>query len=209
MKLYSYPPAPSPQRVHFFMKEKGIDLPVEVIDMMAAEQLGDAYKAINPRGTVPALVLDDGTVISDVVAIYRYLEMIFPDTPLLGADAKEQALISEWDHRIEMEFLTAIAEALRNHGRSFKGRAFPGDLDIEQIPELVARGRLRAEAFFNILDQQLASNVYVAGEKFSAADITAFVGIRFCAWIKLAVPEEMVNLQRWLLAVSQRPSMAT
>jgi glutathione S-transferase len=209
MKLYSYPPAPSPQRVHFFMKEKGIDLPVEVVDMMAAAQLGDAYKAVNPRGTVPALVLDDGTVISEVVAICRYLETMYPDTPLLGADAKEQALITEWDHRIEMEFLTAIAESLRNHGRSFKGRAFPGDLDIEQIPELVPRGIHRAEAFFKILDQRLANSAYVAGKEFSAADITAFVGIRFCAWIKLAVPEEMEHLQRWLLAVSKRPSMAT
>lgn len=208
MKLYSYPPAPSPQRVHIFMKEKGIDIPVEIIDMMSAEQLSDDYKAINPRGTLPALVLDDGTVISEVVAICRYLETTYPDKPLLGADAKEQALITEWDHRIEMEGLTAIAESFRNRGRTFKNRAFPGALDVEQIPELIARGVMRAEAFFKILDEQLSNNLYVAGNRFSAADITAFVTIQFAGWIKLEVPAELSHLERWLADMSKRPSMA-
>ncbi|MBT8151992.1 MAG: glutathione S-transferase N-terminal domain-containing protein, partial [Gammaproteobacteria bacterium] len=130
MKLYTFPPAPSPQRVHIFIQEKGIEIDTEFVDMMKAEQLAAEYKAINPRATVPALVLDDGTVIAEVVAICRYLEVTYPDTPLLGSSAREQALVCEWDHRLEMECMSAIAEALRNKGEAFKHRALPGALDL-------------------------------------------------------------------------------
>ncbi len=207
MKLYSYPPAPSPQRVHIFMKEKGIAVPTEFIDMMKQEQLRDEYKAINPRGTVPTLVLDDGTMISEVTAICRYFEAINPGNPLFGSDAKQQAVIAEWDHRIEMELLTGIAEAFRNRGEAFKNRALPGALDIEQISELVPRGIKRINFFFEILNEQLVNNAYVAGDSFSVADITAFVCVNFAGWVKITVPEEQTHLRRWLHEMSQRPSM--
>jgi len=207
MKLYTYSLAPSPQRVHIFMKEKGIDIPCEEVDMMAQAHLSDEYKAINPRGTLPALVLDDGTVISEVAAISRYLEAANADAPLMGVDAKQQALICEWDHRIESELLAAIADALRNKGGAFKDRALPGLLDLEQIPDLVTRGKKRISAFFEILDAQLASNEFVVGDSFSMADITAFVGVSFAGWVKMSAPEELVNLHRWYKAVSERPSV--
>ena len=204
MKLYTYPPAPSPQRVQLFMQEKGIELPAETIDMMKQEQLGDDFKAINPRSILPTLLLDDGTVLSEVIAICRYLEASFPETPLLGTSAKQQALISEWDHRIEMECLAAVADALRNKGDGFKHRALPGALDIEQIPDLIPRGILRVNAFFEILDKQLSQNTFVAGEHFSMADITAFVCVNFSGWIKVAVPETLDHLTLWHNAMSKR-----
>jgi glutathione S-transferase len=206
MKLYTYPPAPSPQRVALFMKVKNIELPIELVDMKTQAHMSESFKKVNPRMTLPTLVLEDGTVISEVVAICRYLEAYFPDysPSLLGEEAKEQALICEWDHRIETELLLAIADALRNRGQGFKDRALPGALNLTQIPELVPRGLKRIEAFFAILDQQLSSNEHIAGQKFSVADITAFVAIKFSAWVKVEVSEQYVHLHRWFKQVSAR-----
>lgn len=206
MKLYDFPPAPSPQRVRMFLNEKGLSPPVTQVDMAANEQLGEAYQSINPRGTVPALVLDDGTVLSEVVAIYRYLEAIQSEPPLLGSSPAEQALITEWDHRVEMELMIAIADTLRNGSKSFAHRALPGRLDVEQVPELVERGKLRIMAFLDILDQQLASNDYIAGDSFSAADITAYIAVGFCSWVKISIPESLANLSAWYEKISDRDS---
>ncbi len=206
MKLYTFPPAPSPQRVHMFLKEKGIEIPFEQVDMMKQEQLSDTYKSVNPRGTLPALVLDDGTVISEVVAICRYLDATYAENPLHGADPTQQALVTEWDHRIEMECMMGIAEALRNKGDAFKNRALPGPLDIEQIGELVPRGLKRIAAFFEVLDEQLATHQFVAGNSFSVADITAFVAVNFASWVKMSVPDELTHLKRWHAEVGKRPS---
>ena len=208
MKLYTFPTAPSPQRVHLFLQEKGIEIPFERVDMRANAHLGEEYKAINPRGTVPALVFDDGTVISEVVAICVYLEAAYPDKPLLGSNPKQRALISEWDHRVEAEGLMAIAEAMRNSSKAFKDRALPGPLDLEQIPELAARGVIRLKAFMQVLDTQLSHNSFVAGDEFSVADITAFVSVGFARWIKVEIPEELVHLHRWRNAIAERPAIA-
>ncbi len=204
MKLYTFPMAPSPQRVHVFMKEKGIEIPCEVIDMMKAEQLGDAYRTINPRCTLPALVLEDGTVISEVVAICHYLEKAYPDAPLYGKDAKNAGIITEWEHRAEVELGSAIADALRNKGEAFKGRALPGALDVEQIPELVDRGHKRIAAFFEVLDKQLEDNQFIAGDTFSAADIAVTIFVNFAAWVKATVPESLVNLTGYMQRQANR-----
>lgn len=209
MKLYTFPSAPSPMRVHIFMQEKGIDIATEVVDMKVGAHLSEAYKAINPKTTVPALVLNDGTVISEVVAICRYLEASHPDKPLMGVTAKQQGLICEWDHRVESEGLMAIAEALRNQGEAFKHRALPGALDVEQIPSLVPRGHQRILAFMKVLNEQLENHAFVAGDDFSVADITAWVTLQFSRWIKEPVPEAFDNLHRWLSEMAKRPSMST
>jgi len=208
MKLYTFPSAPSPQRVHLLLKEKGVEIPCEFVDMKNVAHLSDEYKAINARCTVPALVLDDGTVISEVVAICHYLEALYPDVPMFGHDPKEKALISEWDHRVELECLLGIADALRNRGDAFKGRALPGALDFEQIPELVPRGIARIKGFFEILDTQLANNRFVAGDTFSMADITAFVAVGFSRWVKVEVPAELSNVHRWHQEVAKRPAFS-
>lgn len=207
MKLYTFPSAPSPQRVHFFLQEKGLEIPCESVDLRSGEQLGDAYKSINPRCTVPALVLDDGTMISEVIAICRYLESAYPKNPLMGVSAQEQALICEWDHRVEQECLLAIAEVLRNRSDAFKGRALPGALDVEQIPALVDRGFKRIDAFYKVLDHQLSMHPFVAGCSFSIADISAFVAVNFARWIKVDVSADLSHLHRWKADVAKRPAM--
>lgn len=206
MKLYDCAMAPSPRRVRLFLAEKNIKIATEQVDLMKGEQFSETFKAITPRCTVPALVLDNVTVLTEVIAICRYLEEMNPDHPLLGQTAVEKALIAEWDHRIEMECLWAIAESVRNASDAFQNRAFPGALDVEQIPQLVERGKKRASAFFGIIDQQLVQSKYIAGEQFSMADITALVAVDFASWVKLTIPDDLTHLKSWYEDVSQRPS---
>ena len=206
MKFYDYAAAPSPRRARIFMAEKGVDIDAEQVDLAVKAQFEDAYRAVNPRCTVPALVLDDGTVLSDNVAIARYLEEVFPEPPLLGTDPVEKALVAEWMSRAEAEGLLAVAEALRNRSEFFKDSSITGPQRYAQVPELVERGRARAEAFFVELDARLADHAYLAGDRFSAADIAAFVFVDFAGWIKLTPPDGLAHLKRWYEAVAARPS---
>jgi len=206
MKLYDCTTAPSPQRVRIFLAEKSMDIPLVQVNLRDGEQLGDAFRKINPDCTVPVLELDDGTRISEIFAICQYLESQYPEPVLMGRDAVEQALISMWNSKIEQNGLAALAETLRNRAKGMQDRALPGPLNLAQIPELVDRGRIRTEAFFDRLDDQLSNNIFVTGEQFTMADITAFVMVGFAGWSKIAIKDSQRNLKRWYDSVSQRPS---
>ena len=206
MKFYDCAQAPSPRRVRIFLAEKGIELPVVQVDLRAGEQLGEAFRAVNPDCTVPVLELDDGTRITETFAICQYLEAVHPEPPLMGRDPTEAALVTMWNARIEQHGLAAFAELFRNFHKAFQGRAVPGAVDCEQIPALVERGRKRGEAFFNRLDRHFAGSDYVVGSEFTLADITALVGIDFAAWSKIEIGPERPHLQAWHDRVSSRPS---
>jgi glutathione S-transferase len=206
MKLYDCTPAPNPRRVRIFLAEKGIVVPTIQVDLRANEQFSPAFRAINPDCTVPVLELDDGMRISDVMAICVYFETSQPEPALMGAGAQDRANMSAWQRRVERDGFFAVAEAFRNSARGFKGRALPGADDYEQIPALVERGRARVAKFFAMLDAHLAGSEFVAGKRYSIADITALVAVDFAGWIKLAVPEDCGHLRRWYGAVSARPS---
>ncbi|MEZ5573484.1 MAG: glutathione S-transferase family protein [Halioglobus sp.] len=197
MKLYTYDPAPNPRRLALYLHCKGIELDTQQVDMMAAEQLTDAYRQINPAATVPALVLDDGTTLSEVIGIFTYLEALHPEKPLMGSTAVERALIASWCHKLFTGLMLAIASVLRNRGKSFVNRALPGPLDTPQIPELVERGLLQIRHILPELDKHLASSTWLAGEHFSVADIDLLVAIDFLAWIRETVPEECRHLKAW------------
>jgi glutathione S-transferase len=192
--------------VRIFLAEKGEQIPTVEVDLRGGGQLDEEFRERNPDCTVPALELDDGTVISESFAICQYLESVFPEPPLLGRDAAERARATMWNARIEFQGLSAIAEAFRNHAAGFRNRALTGPDDYEQIPALVPRGRQRTEAFMRRMDEHLGDNEYVLGDYFSIADITAMVAIDFSAWIKLSVPAELAALRRWHESVSARPS---
>ena len=206
MKLYDCTTAPSPQRVRIFLAEKSIDIPLVEVDLRDGEQLGDAFREINPDCTVPVLELDDGTRISEIFAICQYLESQYPEPLLMGQNPLEQAMVSMWNSKIEQNGLAALAETLRNRARGMQDRALPGPLNLAQIPQLVERGRIRTEAFFDRLDDQLQDNAFVSGEQFTMADITAYVMIEFAKWSKLSIKDSQQNLQRWYDLVSKRPS---
>jgi glutathione S-transferase len=197
MKLYTYDPAPNPRRLTLFLKLKGIEIETQQVDMMVAEQLTEAYREINPACTVPALVLDDGTLLTEVIGMYTYLEELHPALPLLGTTATEKALVISWCHRVFNGLMMAIASALRNRGKSFQNRALPGPLDTAQIPELVDRGILLVHHLLPELDAHLARSTWLAGDNFTVADIDLLVCVDFLAWIKQSVPEDCRNLQAW------------
>ncbi|QNL20273.1 glutathione S-transferase [Hyphobacterium sp. CCMP332] len=198
--------APSPRRARIFIAEKGLAIPTVQVDLRHKEQLGEAYKAINPRCTVPALKLPDGRVLGDNASIARYLEEIRPDPPLMGRDPVEKAVVAEWNAIAESDGLLAMAEVIRNSLPGMKGRALTGPKDYDQIPELAERGRARIGNFFELLDRRLSEQAYLGGEAFSVADITAFVVIEFAGWVKLVPDENHSALRSWYEAVSLRPS---
>jgi len=208
LKFYDCKTAPSPRRVRIFMAEKGIDIETVQIDLGAGEQFGDVFRAINPDCVVPALQLDDGSCLSEVIAICHYLEARYPEPALLGTSDEERARILMWNCKVEQQGLWSVADAFRNSAKGLQGRALPGMVAYPQIPELAERGRGKVEQFFRRIDDQLADNEFIAGDRFSIADIAAVVVVDFSSWIKLSVPEDADNIQRWYKAVSARPSFA-
>lgn len=205
LKLYQSAGSPNSRRVRIFLAEKGLSIPLVPVDLGQGEQHSEDYRAINPRRVVPTLVLEDGTAIGEVPAIIRYLEEAYPQTPLLGETAKEKALVAMWERRAELEGFATVMEAIRNAAPVLKGRAIAGPYDYEQIPELAERSKLRVKNFFADLDARLAGVPFVAGDRFSVADITALVTVDFAAKaIDFPVPEEHVALKRWYDQVSKR-----
>lgn len=206
MKFYDCSTAPSPRRVRIFLAEKGIELDTVQVDLRNGEHLSEAFRAINPRCTVPVLELDNGSRLSEALAICRYLELEHPEPVLFGDTAQAQARVLMWNAVCEQDGFHAVAESLRNSARGFRNHAVVGAEDHAQIPALVERGRRRALAFLAQLERQLGTSPYVAGETFSLADITALVTVDFAGWIKLAVPETCAAVQRWYAEVAARPS---
>lgn len=206
VKLYDFAPAPNPRRVRIFLAEKGVSIPIEQINLREGLQFTPAFRAINPDCTVPVLELDDGTRLTEVAAICRYIEELHPEPPLMGLGAKEAAIVEACQRKIEFKGLLGAMDALRNSVPAFKGRALPGPDNYEQIPELAERGRARIQHFFAWLDQHLANSEFISGAKFTIADITAMVVVDFCGWVKLAPSEDQAHLRRWHAAVSARPS---
>jgi glutathione S-transferase len=202
MTLYDGGRAPNPRRVQIFMAEKGLDIDRIQIDINKLEQRSEAFTRINPMQRLPVLVLEDGTVIAETVAICRYLEEIHPEPPLMGVDAKDRALVEMWQRRIEFGFLMPVAFAFRHlHPAA-------AHLEEPQVTEWGAVNQPRAREFMEFLDRELASRPFMAGNRFTIADISAVVGYQFLKPARIPYPEDLANLQRWYGEVSQRPSVA-
>ena len=198
MKLYTFDAAPNPRRLNYFLKYKGIEIETEQVDLGPGQQQhSEEYGRINPLRTVPTLVLDDGSILTEVIGQCVYLEELYPEKPLLGTTAMEKGLVINWDHRLFITGLMAIADAFRNSHPAFEGRGMPGPIPLPQIPELAERGTIRLEHFWPSMDAHLAGNTWVIGDSFSFADIDLYCAVEFAAWIKSGIPEECENLKRW------------
>jgi glutathione S-transferase len=206
MKFYDCSTAPSPRRVRIFLAEKRIDIQTIQLDLRNAEQLSESFRKINPRCTVPVLELDDGTCLTDTLAICHYLESKYPEPNLMGRDGREQALVMNWHEQVMTEGFLAGAEALRNFAKGFANRAVTGPKNFCQIPELAERGRERLAEFMAVLDDRLADSPYVALDRFTMADIGAYVCVDFAGWIKLPVLDQWAHIRRWHGELSARPS---
>jgi glutathione S-transferase len=194
MKLYTYDAAPNAQRLNLFMQYKGIEIETIQVDMTSGAQLADEYKRINPLCTIPALVLDDGTVLTEVIGICVYLEALHPDKPLLGTTPLEKAEVFGWDHKIFNTVMMPVAEALRNRGSGFVNRALPGPLNVPQIAELAERGRMRLEYVWPTLNAELAGREWLAGDQISLADLDLMICIGFSGWVKCPPGEDCQNI---------------
>ena len=208
MKLYDMRVAPNPRRVRIFLAEKGIDVPRVELNIRAGENLQPEFLASNPRGVLPTLQLDDGTVIDESTAICKYFEELQPDPPLLGRTALEKAMVECWTRRIEFDAGQPVVEAFRNSYPPYAERAVPGRAGTKAIPQLVERGKARLAEFFPAIEQRLGASEYVAGSDFSNADITLLCIVDFARAIKLPVPEGLEHFSRWHAQVSARPSSA-
>jgi len=199
MKLYDTKMAPNPRRVRIFLAEKGITVPDEQVDLAKAQNRTPEFLKINPMGGVPVLQLDDGTYLAESVAICRYFEETHPEPRLMGGDARDKAIVEMWQRRMELNLFAMVAGCFRNTSDFFKGR-------IPQVPEYSEVCRQAAEKMFGTLDGFLAASKFIAGDRYTIADITALVAIDFAKLIKLRIGPEQKHLARWYETVSTRPS---
>ena len=200
MKLYDGGRAPNPRRVKVFLAEKGIAVPTEQVDLGKLAHKSAAYTAVNPLQRVPALELDDGTIISESIAICRYFERLHPEPPLFGTDAKDAALIEMWERRVEFHLLAPISHIFRNSHPAMK------EMEVPQVPAWAEANKPRIMDFLELLDRELKGRRYIAGDRYSVADITGMISVDFLKPAKLTVPDSLTNLKRWHEEVSARPS---
>lgn len=207
--LYDFPMAPSPRRARIALKEKGIPFETVVVNLMTNEHLEPAFRAISPTCTVPALKLEDGTVLTENAGIAAYLEAAYPDPPLLGTTPTEKGEVAMWTARIEFSGLMAVAEALRNGSPAMKDRALTGPVNHPQIPELAKRGMARLGEFFDTLEAHLVGRDFMVGDRVSVADIAGVVTVDFARVVQMKPsPEAHPNLLRWRAALHARPAFA-
>jgi glutathione S-transferase len=208
MKFYDFRPSPSPTKVRIVIAEKGLSIPTESINLRELEQQRAEYTEKHPGATVPLLELDDGTCLTESLAISHYLDRVFPEPNLLGTDPKEQALVLMWHDIATFEGYLGVQELLRNSSGAFQGRALPGIQTYEQIPALAERGRRRTELFLDKLERRLRSSDHLAIGRYTYADIAAYVYVRFAARVLGEDPlPARPHLSRWTAEIAARPAV--
>lgn len=206
MIFYDCATAPSSRRARMLIAEKGLTPETREVSLADGAQHAPDFLAVNPGATVPVLITDQGTVLTENHGIAAYLEAAFPDPPMIGKTPDRIGLVWTWTTFSEQQGGHAIAEALRNGNPRLRGRALPGPVDYAQIPELAERGMTRARHYFDRLDTRLTEAPYLAGDAFSLADITAFCFVDFARVIQLRVDRDRPALKDWFDRVAARPS---
>jgi glutathione S-transferase len=200
MKLYDGGRAPNPRRVTVFLAEKGIEVEKVPVDMGQLGHKSEEVTRLNPLQRLPVLVLDDGTALSESVAICRYFEELHPEPPLMGTDARDKAIVEMWNRRLELIFLGAVANAFRHTHPAMQ------EWEKPQLAEWGEINRPKALAFLELLDKELADREFIAGDRYTIADITGMIGFEFMKPARIERPEHLANVMRWYQAVSSRPS---
>ncbi len=201
MKLYDGGRFPNPRRVRVFLAEKGIALPhLEPVDLAQNQHKTEAFAALNPSQAIPVLELDDGTTISESVAICRYFEELHPDPPLFGSGPVGKAVVEMWNRRLELGLLNSVAAAFRHGHPGMAGHEVP------QVEAWAAANRDKTADHLRLLDAQLARHTFVTGDTYTIADITAQIAVDFMRLPKLLIPDDCTHVKRWHATVSARPS---
>ena len=202
MKLFDGGRAPNPRRVRIFLAEKGISVPLVPVDMAALEHKKEAISSRNPLMRLPVLEFDDGTILTETIAICRYFEELQPEPVLFGTGALGKAVVEMWQRRVEFNLFAPITNAFRHIHPAMK------EWEIPQVPEWGEINKPKAVDFMRILDRVLADREFVAGDAYSVADITGLVALDFLKPARIAIPEELTNVLRWHQAIKSRPSAA-
>jgi glutathione S-transferase len=202
MKLFDGGRAPNPRRVRVFLAEKGIEVPIVPVDMGAMEHRSAEVSGRNPLQSLPVLELDDGTILTETVAICRYFEEIQPAPPLFGEGAVGRALVEMWQRRVELELFLRVAHAFRHIHPAMK------EWEVPQLPEWGEANKPKVTKFLHFLDGELANREFIAGDAYTIADITGLIAIDFMKPARIALPDDCVHVRRWYEAVSARPSAA-
>jgi glutathione S-transferase len=202
MKLYDGGRAPNPRRVRIFLAEKGITVPAEQVDLGALKQKSAEFTAINPLQRVPALILDDGSVLTESIAICRYFDALHPEPPLFGRGALEAARVEMWQRRLELHLLFPVAQVFRNQHPAMK------DMEVPQVPAWAEANKPRIADFLSLLDHELNNRQFIAADHYTVADITGLVALDFMKPAKLNIDEGLPNVRRWHAELSARPSAA-
>ncbi len=200
MKLFSSRFAPNARRVRIFLAEKGLTLPMVEVDLAKMEQRSPSFTAINPFQRVPALELEDGTVIAESIAICRYLEELYPDPPLFGTTALERAMVEMWQRRLELSVLFPVAQAFRHSHPAMR------EMETPQVAPWAEASKTHALEAMAVIDQVLADRQFIAGDRFTVADITGLVALDFTKPARIAIPDQFGHLRRWRDALAARPS---
>jgi glutathione S-transferase len=200
MKLFDGGRAPNPRRVRIFLAEKGISVPLVPVDMAALEHKKEAISSRNPLMRLPVLELDDGTILTETIAICRYFEEMQPQPVLFGTGALGKAVVEMWQRRVEFNLFGAVAAAFRHIHPAMK------EWEIPQVPEWGEVNKPKAIDFMRNLDRELATREFVAGDAYSVADITGLVALDFMKPARIAIPEELTHVLRWHQALKSRPS---
>ena len=209
MKLYDCAMAPNPRRVRIFLAEKKLKIDIEQVNILEGENLSSKYLSVNRWGFVPTLELDNGTYISEAPCIFQYIEHLHPKPNLLGTDPIEMAEIGKWERFSEMQGGQAVGEFFRNQAEPLKNRGLPGFSELPQIPELIERGRKRSEWFYSQINTRLGETDFIAGERFTAADITTLCVIDFGKRVGIPYSEKHSNIVRWYDNVATRESLSS
>ncbi|HEY2186068.1 MAG TPA: glutathione S-transferase [Xanthobacteraceae bacterium] len=202
MKLYDGGRAPNPRRTRVFLAEKGVKVPLQQVDLGAMEHMSAGYAAINPLRRLPALVLDDGTVLTESIAICRYFEALQPEPPLFGRGAIEIGRTEMWNRRLELHLLFPVSHVFRHTHPAMKA------MEVPQVPAWAEANKPRILEFIAFLDHELAGRRFIAGDSITVADITGLIALDFMKPAKLAIPDELKQVRRWHAELSARPSAA-
>lgn len=202
MRLFDGGRAPNPRRVRVFLAEKGIEVPLVPVDMAGMEHRGAPMAARNPLRRLPVLELDDGTILTESVAVCRYFEELHPEPALFGRGALGKALVEMWQRRMEFNLFGTVAAAFRHLHPAMK------EWEVPQVPAWGEANKSKALEFLAILDKELANREFAVGDEFSIADITGLIAVDFMKPARIQVPEEMGNVVRWHRALASRPSAA-
>jgi glutathione S-transferase len=200
MKLFDGGKAPNPRRVRVFLAEKGIDVPLVPVDMGALGHREEPVASRNPLRRLPVLELDDGTVITESVAICRYFDELQPEPALFGKGALGKALVEMWQRRMELNLLSSVAQAFRHIHPAMK------EWEVPQIPEWGEANKPKAIEFLQLLDKELSTRRFAAGDDYSIADITGMIAVDFMKPARIPLPEEFGNVRRWYTELRARPS---